>query len=56
MSNYRKLVNENFPNIKDKFEINEDINNVGIAIDHNDDFAVYTYGFYKKKIMIQTLK
>ena len=49
MANYRKLVNENFPNIKDKFEINEDINNVGIAIDHNDDFAVYTYGFYKKE-------
>ena len=49
MANYRKIVNENFPNIKDKFEINEDINNVGIAIDHNNDFAVYTYGFYKKE-------
>lgn len=48
MANYKKIVNHNFPNIKDKFEINEDINNVGIAIDYNNDFAVYTYGFYKK--------
>lgn len=45
---YRKIINENFQDIKDKFEINEDINNVGIAIDHRNDFAIYTYGFYKK--------
>lgn len=49
IENYRKIVNENFPNIKDKFEINEDINNVGVAIDNHDDFSVYTYGFYKKE-------
>lgn len=48
ISSYRKIVNYNFPNIKDKFEMNTDIDNVGIAIDNNYDCAIYTYSFYKK--------
>lgn len=49
MIDYRKIVNENFPNIKDRFEQKTSIDNVGIAIDNTHDCAIYTYGFYKKK-------
>lgn len=46
---YRNIVNKNFPSIRDKFELNTDINNIGIAIDNSDiDCAVYTFSFYIK--------
>lgn len=46
---YRDIVNKNFPSIKNKFELNADINDIGIAIDNGDmDCAVYTYSFYIK--------
>lgn len=48
ITDYRKIVNKNFPNIKDRFVQNTNINNVGIAIDNSYDCAIYTYGFYKK--------
>lgn len=49
INEYREIVNKNFPTIKDKFELNTDINNIGIAIDNgNIDCAVYTYSFYVK--------
>lgn len=49
ITEYRKIVNKNFPTIKDRFELNTDINSIGIAIDNgNIDCAIYTYGFYVK--------
>lgn len=45
---YRKIVNNNFFNIKDRFELEIDINNVGIAVNKNS-CIIHTYGFYKKE-------
>ena len=48
INQYRKIVNKHFYSIRDKFELGEDINDVGIAIDNSSSCLVDIYGFYKK--------
>ena len=48
INQYREIVNRHFSSIKDRFELNEDINNIGIALDSNTSCVINIYGFYKK--------
>ena len=48
INQYREIVNKHFYSIRDKFELGEDINNIGIAIDNGSSCVVDTYNFYKK--------
>lgn len=48
MNQYKNIVNKHFYPIRDRFELNVDINEVGIAIDNGFSCIVKTYGFYKK--------
>ena len=47
---YRYIVNNKFPNIRDKFECNTDINNVGIALfDAERIPTIFSFAFFKKE-------
>ncbi len=47
---YRCIVNNKFPNIRDKFECNTDIDNVGIALfDAGKIPTIFSFAFFKKE-------
>lgn len=48
INQYKNIVNKHFYNIRDRFELGEDINDIGIAIDNDFSCVINTYGFYKK--------
>lgn len=48
INQYRTIVNIHFNSIKKEFELNEDINNIGIALDNSLSCVINIYGFYKK--------
>ena len=48
INQYRSIVNKHFYNILDRFELGENINNIGIAIDNEHSCAIDVYSFYKK--------
>ena len=48
INQYKEIINKHFYSIRDRFELGEDINNIGIAIDNSLSCAVDVYGFYKK--------
>ncbi len=45
---YRSIVNKHFYNISNRFELGEDINNIGIALSKECSCVVAIYSFYKK--------
>lgn len=48
INQYKEIINKHFYSFRDKFELGEDINNIGIAIDNRPSCVVDIYGFYKK--------
>lgn len=47
---YRNIVNNKFPNIREKFECNTDIDNVGIALlDAEKIPTIFSFAFFKKE-------
>lgn len=46
---YREIVNKHFFSVRNRFKLNEDINNIGIALDDSNSCVVENYGFYIKR-------